>query len=161
MVKDEEEDPLFLSEAKTEKVVCHTINVFILQAIIMPSRDIITVNVSNSQLGVLNLGTIQDVELIDARISGLREKNYDEVARAFKEITEAVIAYDGFSKERDRQELVEQISVLAEQASIDRSQRKGGVIKMALGAVAATCATAGSLAEIWSTWGPQIETFLS
>ena len=55
----------------------------------MPNQNITTnIHVTNSQIGVLNTGSIQDVHAIDASITALNSKGDIDVGDAFKTITE-------------------------------------------------------------------------
>lgn len=124
----------------------------------MPTTNI---NLTNAQAGVINTGSIQEVESLDIRISSIKQAAGEELARAFKELGEAVFNNKEFESEAHKEELLQQINLLAEQAALDVEKRKPGVIRAALSAVAATCASVGGLAAAWSVWGPQIQAFFS
>ncbi|HHT9123355.1 MAG TPA: hypothetical protein ACFYEF_10855 [Candidatus Wunengus sp. YC63] len=117
------------------------------------------INISNSNIGILNTGEIEDIQSISVNITSLSESGAHEVAEAIKQITEAV------SKSSDlvatnKSMVLEQLEELSEQALLPAENRsKPGILKAIISTLATTLAAAGGLAEVWSTWGPAIQKF--
>mgnify|MGYP001558668904 CR=1 FL=1 len=113
------------------------------------------INISNSNIGILNTGEIKDIHSISVNI----KSGAHEVAEAIKQITEAV------SKSPDltgttRSMVLEQLEELSKQALIPIENRsKPGIIKAIISTLSTTLGAAGGLAEVWSTWGPAIQKF--
>lgn len=117
------------------------------------------INISNSNIGILNTGEIEDIQSISVNITNLSKSGAHEIAESIKQITEAV------SKSHDLTEstkltVLEQLEELSKQALIPIETRsKSGIIKAIISTLATTLGAAGGLAEVWSTWGPSIQKF--
>ena len=61
--------------------------------------------------------------------------------------------------EVQRNDLLEQVELLGDQAAMAKEQRKKGQIKPIIDSLANVCAGAGGLAVVWQTWGPVIIKF--
>lgn len=123
----------------------------------MPSN--LTINLQNSTIGILNAGEIEDVQSISVNVSSLVESGHDEVAKALKELTEAVAASSEISP-GERAYVLENLEEISKQAALPSEERaKPGVLKSVLSGVASTLGAAGGLAEVWSTWGNVIRAF--
>ncbi len=101
---------------------------------------------------------MQIAESIDVKIGKLREAD-NGIADALKALTVAVAAETVPVSEDQRNELLEQIEMLSEQAAMSGEQRKKGLIKPAIDSLASVCTGAGGLAAVWQTWGPAIMKF--
>jgi hypothetical protein len=112
----------------------------------------------NGDVGVLNTGEIRDVQSINANVNSLVESGHKSAAEALTQLTEAITSSTELS-DTDRTEMLQQLNELSRQAASPESERSRGVAKAILGSVAATLGAAGGLAEVWSTWGPQIAAF--
>lgn len=107
----------------------------------------------NSQVGVLNTGTIQHVQSIDSNITTLKSKGDIEISDAFKELTDAVVTEKALS-EAERTEYLEQIKFLSSEASKTDASKNTSVTKTVLKSLAGALSTAGALAAAWTKWGP-------
>ena len=117
------------------------------------------ISISNSQIGNLNLGEQKSIESISVNISNLEQTGNKEVAEAIRKLTEAVGSSDTLDEE-SRRTVIDQLEELSRQALLPENERaKTGVIKALLTGVAGTLAAAGSLAQVWSTWGTPIRVF--
>lgn len=140
---------------------CTTINIVQEYMVIMPTTHI---TLTGSQAGMINTGSLEEIESIDVTITALQrsaEEAARKVARAFTELAEAVANNHEFENERHREELLQQIDLLAHQAALAEDKRQPGLIKGMLSAVGNTCSSAGGLAAVWSIWGPQIVSFFA
>jgi hypothetical protein len=119
----------------------------------------VEIHLHNSSIGVLNTGQIEDVESIRVSVSTLSSKGDDDVANALKCVTEAVVQSSELTPEQ-RTELLDNLDELARQAAMQTTTRsKPAVIKSVFVGISTALASAGSMAEIWSTWGPAIRRF--
>ena len=108
-------------------------------------------------MGLLNTGEMLG-ESITASISTLADSNQHQIAEAFKSLTETVKASQDISSQQQI-EILEQLELLSAQATLAPPDRKTGLIKPTLSALAATLSAGGGLSEIWSKWGNMIEDF--
>ncbi|HYH87431.1 MAG TPA: hypothetical protein VEX60_18400 [Pyrinomonadaceae bacterium] len=114
------------------------------------------INISGSTVGMLNTGSIQDVQNIDINITSLINSGQTEVAEALKKITEAVAENKEVSDEK-KSEMLDQLNELSGQAAAPPDKRaKPGVIKAVLGGLAASLGAVGGLAKVWSLTGDVI-----
>lgn len=119
------------------------------------------ITIANSTIGLLNTGTIEKVKAITTNLNSLDQNGYSEVAQALHNLSEAVVSSAEVTDEQ-REELVDQLQELSLQAALPDSQRTSrGVIKALLGGLATGLGAAGSLAEVWSTWGPILVGFFN
>jgi hypothetical protein len=117
------------------------------------------IHLSNSTVGILNTGEIEDVQSISVNVSTLAESGHAEMAKAIKELTEAVAASQELSAD-ERAYVLENLEELSKQASLPSNERaKSGVIKSLIAGVGGSLSAAGGLAEVWSTWGTAIRGF--
>jgi len=122
-------------------------------------RTGVSISVSDSTIGVLNTGEIEDVKSISASVTTLRASGNTGIAEALGHLTEAAAASQELSPEQ-RSDLLQQLDEMSRQATIHPEQRaKPGAVRAVLAAVATTFGAAGGLAEVWSTWGPAVKTF--
>lgn len=104
------------------------------------------IKVSNSVVGSINTGTVQT---IDVSITYLSEGGNEEVSRALKALTEAVINSSELSR-TDRQDLLDQIAYLSEQAAGAAKDRKPGMIKAALSTIRQAAETLSTIVVAWN-----------
>ena len=130
---------------------------FNIKQLIQQGGTKMNVEISNSTVGVLNTGEIL-AESIAANVSTLTDSNQQQIAEAFKNLTDAVKSCQEISSQ-SQAEILEQLQLLSEQATLTPSKRKAGLIKPTLSALAVVLSAGGGLAEIWSTLGPTIVNF--
>lgn len=117
------------------------------------------IHLRDSVIGILNTGEIKDVESISVNASLVAEAGHAEMAKALKELTEAVAASRELSAD-DRAYVLENLEELSRQAALPPETRaKAGVIRSVVAGVGATLSAAGGLAEVWSTWGAVISSY--
>ena len=115
------------------------------------------VEISHSTVGMLNTGEIL-AESITANVSTLNDSNQQQIAEALRILTDAVKSCQDVSSQVQT-EILEQMHLISEQATLAPPERKMGLIKPTLAALTTTLSAGGGLAEIWSTWGMTIENF--
>lgn len=122
-------------------------------------KQVTEITISNSTIGILNTGQIKNIESITVNIGKLSDAGSDEVADALKNITAAVAESTELAVEV-KSDTLEQLETLSAQAILPENERsKPGVMKAVLTTLSGTITAAGSLAGIWSTWGPAIQKF--
>lgn len=117
------------------------------------------IHLHSSIVGILNTGEIENVQSISVNVANLARNGHEEIARALKELTEAVAMNEGLDS-AERAFVLENLEELSRQAALVPEERsKTGVIKSIWLGVASSIGAAGGLAEVWSTWGNTIRTF--
>ena len=145
-----------LAFSANEKEIASNIT-FNIEQLIQKGGTEMKVEIANSTVGLLNTGEMLG-ESITASISTLADSNQHQIAEAFKSLTETVKASQDISSQKQT-EILEQLELLSAQATLAPPDRKAGLIKPTLSALAATLSAGGGLAEIWSKWGNVIEDF--
>lgn len=113
------------------------------------------IKVDRSFVSSINTG---QVARINAAMSNIQNGGNEEVSSAIKSLTESVINNKEIES-RQKEEIIEQLTFLAEQATLPKSQQQTSVIKMVLKTVPATLSTLTSLNTLWTQWGRVIEGF--
>lgn len=119
----------------------------------------VNVNITNSRVGYLHTGHFQDVQSISINVATLEQSGHGEIANALETIARAVAAANEISDDQ-KKEYLDQINELGKEAVLDPDRRLNpGVINAILKSLAISLGAIGGLAEIWSTWGPDLSTF--
>lgn len=113
----------------------------------------INIHLKDSQVGVLNLGSI--VGSVEAHLAAVAGPDAEQARGALETLAQAILDEDALSDEQ-RQQLLESVDLLAQEAGAAPAQRRGSVIRTVLGGLAASLAAAGSLTEVWSAVGPAL-----
>lgn len=145
-----------LAFSANEKKIASNIT-FNIEQLIQTGGTEMAVEIANSTVGLLNTGKMLG-ESITASVSTLADSNQYQIGEAFQNLTEAVKASQDISSQQQI-EILEQLELLSAQATLTPPDRKAGLIKPTLSALAATLSAGGGLAEIWSTWSNVIEDF--
>ena len=130
---------------------------FNIEQLIQTGGTKMKVEIANSTVGLLNTGKMLG-ESITASISTLTDSNQYQIGEAFQNLTEAVKASQDISSQQQI-EILEQLELLSAQATLAPPDRKAGLIKPTLSALATVLSAGGGLAEIWSKWGNVVEEF--
>jgi hypothetical protein len=114
------------------------------------------IQIENTAAGVLNFGTINgSLQNIDATLDLLeRDKSLKEVVEAIKVLSEAVVNSLELAKE-SKDEALQMISGILEQARLPREKRRPAVIKSLMGSIGASLNGFASLISIWE-WAQPI-----
>lgn len=137
-----------------------------LQALPGLDEDLKTVNqstihlyVQNSAIANLNLGS--QVGTINATLESASGKGdgAEEFAAALKRLTEAVISQESLSN-NDKQEMVQALSTIAEQATKKPEDQSKGLVKAILAWIPPVVASTKELASLWEQFGPTIRSYL-
>src|SRR5262249_942142 len=82
----------------------------------------ISVHISESTIGMLNTGQLENVQSISVNVSTLADRGQAEVAEALKQVTEAVTASQEINSD-NRDELLDYLEELSKQAALEPAQR--------------------------------------
>lgn len=114
------------------------------------------ISIANSQVGVLNTGTIENV---DATVSVLNRGGAQTLANALTELVQAIIGNTELDPQNKNQSL-ELLNELAEQAVAPKEKRKPAVTRALLTEAAAVLGGIGAIAELWQKFQSALEAVL-
>jgi len=113
------------------------------------------INVSNSEIGVLNTGSIQNV---DSTLTVLRQEGNEELVSVLAQLSEAVIKSTQLANDR-KNEALELLSSLSEEAVAPKERRKLAVVKAVLAELATLLGGVAAVTGIWTTARTIVERF--
>lgn len=117
------------------------------------------INISNSTIGILNTGEIQDIDSISVNISSLAQGGHVQVADAIKHLTEAVAGTQTLAPPQ-RADALDILQELSRQAILPADERaKPGVLRAMFDVLTSSLGAAGGVAAVWQTWGSAIKAF--
>jgi hypothetical protein len=121
----------------------------------IPSAPMIlnNIHVSDSVVGSINTGNVQT---IDVSISYLNNAGDKKVSAALKTLTEAIANEVALAKQ-ERDDLLEQVAYLSQQAVESVKERRPGMIKAALNAISQSAATFMAISEAWEHAKPLLK----
>jgi hypothetical protein len=108
------------------------------------------IKIDNSVVGAINTGNVQT---IDVSLSYLHQGGNDKARDALKALTEAILGASSIDHAQ-KNELLEQVAFLSEQAVAGAKDRKPGVIKATLGAVSQAAGSISAVAGAWQVAEP-------
>jgi len=103
------------------------------------------IHISNSDIGVLNTGTI---ESIDATLTVLKTEGNAGLAAAVTALSEAVIKSQKITVEQKNQ-IMELLDALSEQAVAPREKRKTSVVRAVFGELSGVLSGIATVAGLW------------
>lgn len=115
------------------------------------------IHVDNSVVGSINTA---QVGRINVAMRDISNADNGQVLEAIKAITEAMVNATELESE-DKDQLLEQMAFIAEQAVLPNNQRQPSVIKPVLAAVSVSLTNVASLAVIWAQWGGNLIRFFN
>jgi hypothetical protein len=92
-------------------------------------------------------------------VAALKQSGHVELSEALKQLVERVVGCEILPQ--TRQEIIEDLVFVGQQALLRPEQRKRGVVKAVLAYVKQTMQTVHPLAETWHTFGRTIENFFN
>jgi hypothetical protein len=127
----------------------------------LPQGRLSTVHlhIENSSVANLNLGS--QVGAINASLTSISEEqgaSQQELVLALKQLTEATIAETAL-RDTERQEVVQALSTLAEQAAKKPEERSGGPVRAVIAWLPTAVASAAHLTALWEKVGPTIKAY--
>ena len=117
------------------------------------------INISNSNVGMVNTGKIQ-AESIDLSIDALIRGNEQELAKAIKDLTTATLQAQQVT-DANRNEIIELLAHIAEESIKPPEYRKKSIIMSAISRVGELVSLADGLTKIWEHSSPIIKSFFS
>lgn len=118
-------------------------------------KNINNFNISNSHIGVINTGEVERIELA---MQIMKDRNDLDLAGAFQEFAQAVLDAEDIP-EPEKNELLEQVAEVSEQALKPPEKRKKGIIKSLLGGIKSLATTTTTIAEAWEKVEPIVKGF--
>jgi hypothetical protein len=114
------------------------------------------INISDSVVGAINTGTVArlDVALTDIKATG----DQSDLADALGRFAQVVIDSDLPATQKN--ELVEQVDFIAEEAKAPPERRRGGVLKAALASIRDVASTVTAFGGAWDQLRPLVERLL-
>lgn len=113
------------------------------------------IHIDRSNIGLVNTGIIGTV---DTAVGVMKASGEDAGAKAFKELTEKVVANadaDAVTKNK----IIELLSVLASEATAPKERRRGAAMRTLLVELTSVCSGVASLAQLYQQYAPAIEAF--
>lgn len=115
------------------------------------------INVSHSQVGVLNTGTLQNV---DATVTVLRSEGNSELAAAVQALAQALVTTHELSDEKKNQAL-EVLGTLGQEATVPKDKRKPAVVRALINELSSILGGVAALTRMWDAAKALIEKALS
>jgi hypothetical protein len=110
------------------------------------------IKIDNSVVGAINTGNVKS---IDVSLTNLHNAGRDDASAALKSLTEAILGEASMDITL-KNEMVEQVAFLSEEATRRPEDRKPGMIKTALGAISQGAGTVVSVSQAWQAAEPII-----
>ena len=108
------------------------------------------INVDRSVIGVINTA---EVKQIDITMSKIKNSGNEELTKAVKEFTEAVISETKLNNDTKNQ-IIELISFLTKQSLLNKEKRQNSIIKAVLTHVESLISTIALLLPLWTKLRP-------
>jgi len=119
-----------------------------------------TIYIQDSNVANLNLGSqIGTINAALQSISGGGDAQQREFARALERLTQAILS-EASLQAAEKQEVVEALSTIAEQAAKKPEERSKGILKAAVAWLPTAISAAKNLTTLWDTFGPIIKAHL-
>ena len=112
----------------------------------MEGATLNNINVSNSQIGVLNTGAVRT---IDSSLTVLRNHTDQDLASFVKTLTECVVSSDDLTNNQ-KNEILEILGSLTQEAIVPPGERKSAVARALLMRLKGILDGISALNEIWS-----------
>lgn len=112
-----------------------------------------TVSVTGGTVGAINFGSVNEIQV---NLQALTQNGSPDIAESLAKLTDAILnAQD--ANEPAKNELLEQIATLTEQANAKPEERKPGLIKALVSAVKEGSGTISSVAGAWASVEPLLK----
>jgi predicted transcriptional regulator len=111
------------------------------------------ITIEGSTVGAINTGNIQKLESVINQVTNQEDAR---LADALKELTNAILESQEIT-EAVKDELIEQLTFLAEQITTPKESRKLTIAKTVFDAITGLIRTAPALLVLWDRYGPMIE----
>ena len=122
-------------------------------------RSNIHLHIENSSVANLNLGSqVGTINAALESISAQQGASPQDLALALKQLTEATVAHAALPP-GEKQEIVQALSTLAEQATKKPEERSQGTLRAIISWIPTSIAAAGDLTTLWDKYGPAIRAY--
>jgi len=111
------------------------------------------IKVDNSVVGAINTA---EVHTIDVNITYLKQGGNAQLGEVLKRLTEAIANTKAIGDE-ERQNLLDQVAYLSEQAASAAKDRKPGMVKAALSAIASGATAVEGIEAAWNAAEPLLK----
>jgi hypothetical protein len=122
--------------------------------ITIPPTPFAPITLNNSVVGAVNTGVVRDIAV---NLTHLQNSGNDKATDALKALTEAILR-DPSADNTQKNDLVEHIAFLSEQAVLPAKDRKPAVIKTTLGTLTQAAGTVTAMAGAWQVAEPILKT---
>lgn len=112
----------------------------------------ITVNIKDSTVAGLNLGTVMGD--LNAAVQSIHEAGNAQLAKILKDLIERVAADADLGEER--RDAIESLTVISEEAALPADQRRPGMVRRLMSGLGPLLTRTAELAQIWQVAGPMI-----
>ncbi len=123
------------------------------------SRINSTTNITNTIVECINNG-IMEANKIDISTQQLKQNNKNDIAESIQIIKDAILRSNELNN-IIKNDVLEQLTEISEQAKRPKEKRKQSIIKLILNKIGNTLASVESLAKVWDTWGTNIIDFFN
>jgi len=123
------------------------------QPIVLAGAKLQNINIKNSVVGTVNLGSIGTV---DQSISALIQTGETEVADAIKHLSEAVLQSNDLSRNQIN-EIIESLSAISKEAATPKGSRQNTVALSLLDKAMKIAATANDITDVCQKWWPVLQ----
>lgn len=103
------------------------------------------INIKDSNVGAINTGNVKS---IDVSLSVIKGQGDNELSELIKQMTEEIIKHQELTEDQ-KNEVLDQLVFVSEQATITQKHRKVGVLKSIFSAITGLISNSTSLLEIW------------
>ena len=118
-----------------------------------------TIKVSDSAIGMLNIGTVKNFKDVEFNVELMTNKGQDKLAEAVADLTRAVIENNEITMEA-KDEISEQLRFITTQMNVEPEARQKGLIKGILSGLGTTISTVAGLITIWNQAEPMLRAYL-
>ena len=105
------------------------------------------IDIKGSNVGMVNTGVIKHVSNLDASITVFKAAGQNELGESLRQFTQ--LLWSSELAPSTKEEVAEQVALLAGQVQAEPLQRSRGIFKSVLRGVKETIGTAGTLAQAW------------
>jgi len=120
-----------------------------------PSYSFNQIKVSESNVGVINTGTLFN---LDTSIQVMQNRGDKELANAVRELTQAVLDNNELN-DKLKEEIVEQLEFLVTEALASKDKRRKGLTGKIINNISQSVATFGALLTIWNNVEPLLRAY--
>jgi hypothetical protein len=118
-----------------------------------------TIHIQNSNVANLNVGS--QIGVITANLQAISEggDREQEFARAIEQLTQAIVS-EAALQQNQKQEVVEAIATLSQEAAKKPEERSKGTMKALVAWLPTAIGAANNLVTLWGKLGPGIKAYL-